>query len=115
MQKQHAPNHYYNTSEMTSQTCKLRYNGKRPFTNDPVQELSQSAQKRACKTTSQSTLPFAPPPLSPPATQATPPTNPTPCPVDDDSEEELLTEKTIRADERIDFVPDWSRVVDGAS
>ncbi|KAI6854620.1 hypothetical protein KC338_g9214 [Hortaea werneckii] len=66
------------------------------------------AQKRASTTDSQSTLPFAPPPLSPPATQTTL-TTPTPCPVDEiDDEEELLVEKTIRADERIEFQPDWS-------
>jgi len=100
---------------MTSQSRQTRRNSKRPASNDPVQESSKTAQKRARITNLQSTLPFAPPPLSPPATQSPPVDNPTPCPAGRIDKAELVIEKTIRADERIIFQPDWSLVVDGES
>ncbi|KAI6914226.1 hypothetical protein KC318_g700 [Hortaea werneckii] len=92
-----------------------RASRKRSLPDDAVADSPRKAQKRANTTDSQSTLPFAPPPLSPPATQTTLTTS-APCPVDeDDDEEERLVEKTIRADERIEFQPDWSIVVGSGS
>lgn len=105
---EHVQYYHRNLCIMTSQGRKTRRNGKRSLPDDSLADSPRKAQKRASTTDSQSTLPFAPPPLSPPATQTTL-TTPTPCPVDEiDDEEELLVEKTIRADERIEFQPDWS-------
>jgi hypothetical protein len=97
------------------QSCETRSNGKRPLANNLIQESSRLAQKRALKITSQSTLPFAPAPLSPLATQL-PPSDSTPCLENDQDEwEELLTKKTIRAHARTTFEPNWSLVVDAGS
>jgi len=107
--------HHLTTYTMPSEARKTRRNGKRPAAKDSVEESSKTAEKRACKTGSQSQLPFARPPPSSPSTQSQPATNTTPCLVDNSTDEEPLVEKTIRADERIDFELDWALVADSSS